>query len=56
MKITSKSATAVFNWLDTKKIKYKIDPFKSDPIHGKYCLTFADKQEELMTRLRWGIA
>ena len=55
MKLSNKTATTVFEWLNTQKIKYQIDPFKSDPIHGKYCLTFSDKQEELMTRLKWGI-
>lgn len=55
MNITGKLATDVFNWLNTQKIKYDINVTKSDPLHGRYCLTFDDKKEEMIAKLRWGI-
>ena len=47
--------TKLIEWLEQKKFKYSMDLQRSDPLHGMYYLTFNNKQEEMMTRLAWGL-
>lgn len=47
--------TKLIAWLDQKKFKYSMDMQKSDPLHGFYYFNFTHKQEEMMTRLAWGL-
>jgi hypothetical protein len=42
-------------WLQQKKFKYTIMYGISEPLHGIYYLTFENKEEEMITRLAWGL-
>ena len=45
----------IIDWLNAKKFKYTTDPLKSFPFNGVYNLELNNKEEELLTRLTWGI-
>lgn len=45
----------VMKWLNLKKFKYNMDVMKTDAIHGVYFLDMKNKQEELLTRIAWGL-
>lgn len=51
----TKPATSILTWLDSKKFKYNIDIFRSNPLHGQYYIEFKNNTEEFMTRMQWGI-
>ena len=51
----TKPAQQIINWLDTKRFKYNIDVFRSNPLHGQYYIEFKNNHEEFMTRMQWGI-
>lgn len=42
-------------WLNLKKFKYNIDALKTDALHGVYYLQIRSKEEELITKLAWGL-
>ena len=50
-----KRTVSIIDWLERKKFKYSMDLQRSDPIHGLYYLSFKDKQEEMITRIAWGL-
>ena len=51
----TKPAQQIINWLDSKRFKYNIDVFRSNPLHGQYYIEFKNNHEEFMTRMQWGI-
>jgi hypothetical protein len=53
--IISTNVNKIIDWLDNKCFNYDIDIFRSNPLHGQYYVSFKNINEELMTRLRWGI-
>lgn len=50
-----KKVNDVLNWLNKKKFKYTINTLLSDSLHGVYFLQINNREEELLTRLTWGI-
>jgi hypothetical protein len=51
----NKRTISIINWLERKKFKYSMDLQRSDPFHGLYYLSFNSKQEEMITRIAWGL-
>jgi hypothetical protein len=45
----------IMNWLAAKKFKYSIDSLRTNAIHGVYYLNFDSEEEELITKIAWGI-
>jgi len=50
-----KKVSDVLNWLNEKKFKYTINTLLSNSLHGVYYLEMKNSEEELLTRLTWGI-
>jgi hypothetical protein len=50
-----KKVSDVLNWLNEKKFKYTINTLLSNSLHGVYYLEMKNLEEELLTRLTWGI-
>lgn len=56
MKVVGKSrATKIMDWLSSKKFKYSVNMMKTNPFYGVYYLDIENADEEMITKLTWGI-
>lgn len=45
----------IMDWCLSNDVNYTLDMINSNPLHGQYIINFADRNDEFVVKLRFGL-